>query len=103
MHKEVVMTWMAKAMVIVAMLVSIPTAGCQVVHTSDHAAKAREETTVRSDTYSTALPQNVDRSLQREVQTAQSTIRSDENIRAGGSTIGGGTRPPPPTGAGSGK
>ncbi|MDF3074397.1 MAG: hypothetical protein K0S54_2064 [Alphaproteobacteria bacterium] len=99
------MTWMAKAMALVTMLVSIPTAGCQMVQTSDpnHAAKSREETTLRSETFSTALPQNVDRSLQRDVQLAQSTIRSDENIRSGGSTIGGGTRPAPPTGTDSGK
>ena len=94
------MTWMAKAMVLVAMLVSIPTAGCQVAQTRDpeHAAKSREESTTRGETYSTALPQNVDRSLQNKVQLAQSTIRTDENIRSGGSTIGGGTRPPPPVG-----
>jgi hypothetical protein len=101
------MTWMAKAMVLAAMLVSIPTAGCQVAHNwgpdPNHASKSREETTTRSETFSTALPQNVDRSLEREVQMAQSTIRSDENVRSGGSRIGGVNRPPPPVGTESGK
>jgi hypothetical protein len=101
------MKWMAKATVGVTMLISIPTAGCQVAHNwgpdANHAAKSREETTTRGETFTTALPQNVDRSLERDVrnmQVAQSTIRSDENVRSGGSSVGGGSAPPPPTTSG---
>lgn len=93
------MKWLARPTVAIAMLISVPTAACQVSHNwsgdPQHAAKSREETTVRSDVYSTALPQNVDRSLERDVQLAQSTIRDDERVRSGGSSVGGGSAPPP--------
>jgi hypothetical protein len=71
------MRWLTKATVLVAMLVSIPTAGCQISHNwqdTQHAAKSREETTVRGNTFSTALPQNVDRSLERDLQTAEAPV-----------------------------
>lgn len=87
------------------MLISMPTAACQVTHHwqgTDRAALAGEETTLRGETFTTALPQNVDRSLERDVQVAQSTIRSEESIRSGGSSVGGGASPPPTT-SGDGK
>lgn len=93
------MKWLAKTTVSGAMLIGMPTAACQVTHhwqETPRAAVAGEETTVRGDTFSTALPQNVDRSLERDVQVAQSTIRSEESIRSGGSSLGGGASPPPP-------
>lgn len=97
------MKWLARPSVMAVMLITIPTAACQVAHNwsgdPNHAAKAREESTVRTEAFNSVLPQNVDHSLERQVQLAQSdTIRSDENVRSGGSGVGGGSAPPPQPG-----
>ncbi|MGE0154467.1 MAG: hypothetical protein AB7R90_17760 [Reyranellaceae bacterium] len=69
------MKWLAKPTVLAVMLITIPTAACQMTHNwsgdPQHAAKSREETAVRGEVFSTALPQNLDRSLERDVQSAQ--------------------------------
>lgn len=98
------MNWLTKPTVAVAMLISIPTAACQVSHNWGgdpyHAAKSRDETSIRTDSFSSAGPQNIDRSLERNVQQAQSdarTIRQDENVRSGGTRTGGSGAPAPGT------
>jgi len=68
MHK------LSRAAVAIAMIVSIPTAACTWRGGSavDGArADPAAEDTVRGEAFNSSLPSNVDRSLQRQVQTAQ--------------------------------
>lgn len=103
------MKWLVRPTVMAAMLIAVPTAACQVAHNWSgdpyHAAKSREESTIRSEAFNSVAPQNIDRSLERDVQQAQSqtrTIREDENVRSGGTRTGGSGAPAPNT-TGSGK
>ncbi len=65
---------LARATMAIAMIVSIPTAACTWRGGSavDGAqADPAAEDTVRGAGFNSALPSNVDQSLQRQVQTAQ--------------------------------
>lgn len=93
----------SRAAVTVAMLVSMPTAACTYRSGSavNGAERAAVEDTVRGEVFTTSLPQNYDRSLQEQVQLAQSsdkpTIRQQENVRSGGTSTGGSNSPAPNT------
>lgn len=62
---------LSRAAVTVAMIVSIPTAACTWRGGSAVDGARASDESIRGEVYTTSLPTNVDQSLQRQVQTAE--------------------------------